>query len=391
MNNTEENFIEILSAFVNERKPEISEDCDAKALYELSKAQSVAGIVSFVLHKYGREDILSHDQRLESAYDKTITQLIRKDFEAQHIFKLLNDAEIPHITFKGMVVKDCYPVPELRTFGDIDVIIKSEDRAKSHEMMMDLGYKPEAMDGGAVYGYKKDREFYELHTTLNSERTKLSDFMSDYWSRTELKSGFTYEFEKNFHLSYLISHIEKHVNCSSAGVRLYLDIALYIKKYKEQLDLSEVREILKECKLEKFFDTVLYLCHRWFQTEVLFNEKLTEEQFDAFCLFTLRGGTFGNTQKTVGADSEIRRSMNSKGKINKTKIILAHIFPYYREVRRMYPFFDGKPYLLPFGWVVHWFKAAKRSGLKNIKRVAHADVTQAQAEKKLLEQIGSSR
>lgn len=391
MNITEKIFIEILSAFVNEREPEILEGCDAGKLYELAKAQSVAGIVSYVLHKYGRDDILSADIRLDSAYDKTISNLIRKEIGAQRIVDMLTDKKIPHITFKGLVVKECYPVAELRTFGDVDLIIRSEDRAKAHEMMKSLGFKSEAMDGGAVYGYKKDREFYEIHTTLNSERTKLSEFMSDYWSRTELKSGFTYEFERNFHLSYLISHIEKHVNCSSAGVRLYLDIALFIKKYRDSLDLVKVRETLRECKLEKFYDTVLYLCHRWFGTEALFKEELTEEQFENFCLFTLRGGTFGNSQKSVGADSEIRRSMNSKGKINKTKIILLHIFPRYREVRRMYPFFDGKPYLLPFGWVVHWFKAAKRSGLKNIRRVANADVAEAQAEKKMLEEIGSSR
>lgn len=391
MNNTEKTIIEILSAFVNEREPRLTEQCDAQALYELARAQSVAGIVSYVLYKYDRRDIISGDSRLSTAYDKTITQLIRKDFEAQRIFGMLSKAEIPHISFKGLVVKECYPVPELRTFGDVDIIIRREDRAKSHDMMVRNGYKPEAMDGGVVYAYKKDKEFYEFHTTLNSERTKLSEYMSDYWSCAKVKEGFTYEFDKDFHLSYLISHIEKHVNCSSAGVRLYLDIALYIKKYREQLDLDRVRNILKECKLERFYDTVLYLCYRWFETEKLFKEELTDEQFESFCLFTLRGGTFGNIQKSQGADSEIRRSMNSKGKISKTRIILAHIFPYYREVRRMYPFFDGKPYLLPFGWVVHWFKAAKRSGLKNIKRVANADVTEAQAEKKLLEQIGSSR
>lgn len=391
MNNTEKDFIEILSAFVNEREPHIGAECDAQKLYELALQQSVSGIVSFLLRKYGREDILRKDSRLDSAYDKTITRFIRKDIAAQRVFSMLACAQIPHISFKGMVVKDCYPVPELRTFGDVDVILRREDREKSHKLMLDSGYRCEVMDGGVVYAYKKDNEFYEFHTTLNSERTKLSEYMSDYWSRTKLKNEFTYEFEKNFHLCYLISHIEKHVYCSSAGVRLYLDIALYLKKYLSDLDLEKVRGILRECELEKFFDTVLYLCHRWFGTEALFKEELTDEQFEKFSVFTLRGGTFGNSQKTKGADSEIRRHMTSEGKISKTKIIFRHIFPGYREVRRVYPFFEGKPYLLPFGWVVHWFKAAKRSGLKNIKRVANADVSEAKSEKEFLAEIGSKR
>lgn len=389
MTNTEKLLIEILRAFVNDRKPVIETEYNAEALYELAKSQSITGIVSYVLHKYGREDILIGDKRLSDAYDKTVAQLIRKDVETQMLFGRLTAADIPHITFKGMVIKDCYPVPELRTFGDIDVIIKEEDRKKSHELMLAEGFKGEAMDGGVVYGYKRGKEFYELHSTMNSERTKLSDFMADYWSRTNLRSGLTYEFEKNFHFAYLISHIEKHVNCSNAGVRLYLDIALFLKKYRDELDLEKVRGILKDCKLEKFYDTVLYLCYRWFGTEKLYEQELSDELYEEFCRFTLRGGTFG--VQNAGADSEVRRAMSNSGEVSKVSLIIRHVFPPYREVRRMYPFFDGKPYLLPLSWVIHPFAAAKRSGLKNLKRVANADINEAKNEKELLRQVGSER
>ena len=389
MTNTEKLLIEILRAFVNDRKPVIETEYNAEALYELAKSQSITGIVSYVLHKYGREDILIGDKRLSDAYDKTVAQLIRKDVETQMLFGRLTAADIPHITFKGMVIKDCYPVPELRTFGDIDVIIREEDRKKSHELMLAEGFKGEAMDGGVVYGYKRGKEFYELHSTMNSERTKLSDFMADYWSRTTLRSGLTYEFEKNFHFAYLISHIEKHVNCSNAGVRLYLDIALFLKKYRDELDLEKVRGILKDCKLEKFYDTVLYLCYRWFGTEKLYEQELSDELYEEFCRFTLRGGTFG--VQNAGADSEVRRAMSNSGEVSKVSLIIRHVFPPYREVRRMYPFFDGKPYLLPLSWVIHPFAAAKRSGLKNLKRVANADINEAKNEKELLRQVGSER
>ncbi len=389
MNNTEKIFMEILSAFVNERKPEISLETDVSRLYELAKSQSVTGIVSYVLHKWGREDILALDPRLCSAYDKTVAQLIRREVEAQRIINLLSREEIPHIIFKGMVVKDYYSVPELRTFADVDLIICAKDRKKSHRIMLEQGYSWEAMDGGAVYGYKKDKEFYEIHTTLNSERTKLSEYFRDYWSCTRLREGLTYEFEKSFHFAYLISHIEKHVYCSNAGVRLYLDIALFLKRYKDELDFEKIRKTLRDCQLERFYDTVLYLCNRWFGTEKMYKQSLTEDQYRDFCFFTLRGGTFGNADS--GADSEVRRAIKSDGRFIKLKLILKHIFPSYREARRMYSFVDGRPYLLPVSWVIHPFAAAKRSGIKNLKRVAEADIGEAQNERELLRQVGSSR
>ena len=44
---------------------------------------------------------------------------------------------------KGYYLRECYPVPELRTFGDIDVLIHPEDRARTDDLMKRLGYAPQ--------------------------------------------------------------------------------------------------------------------------------------------------------------------------------------------------------------------------------------------------------
>lgn len=391
MKNTEIVLIEILSAFVNSRKPKIATDCSAGELYELAKAQSVTGIVSYVLRKNSKNDLLSGDKRLEQAFDKTVSQFIRKEMGAEVLIQKLSNAQIPHIIFKGLVVRECYPVQELRTYGDIDIIIREADREKCHKLMIDMNYEATVMDGGAVYGYKKGKDFFEIHTTLNSERTKLSQIMSNYWDHTVNRTGYTYEFEKNFHLCCLISHIEKHVYGTGAGIRMYLDIALFINKYIDEIDLEKVREILRECKIEKFFDTVLYLCRRLFDTDVTPKENLSEDIYEEFLRVILRGGTFGDKGEGSVVDEEMRKALKENGRVNKFTLLMHHIFPPYREVRRIYPFFNGKPYLLPAAWCVHLVKGTKRSGLKNIKRVVSADASQAQKEKELLEKIGSKR
>ena len=152
-----------------------------------------------------------------------------------------------------------------------------------------------------------------------------------------------------------------------------------------------MREILKECELEVFFDTVLELCVRWFEGDIKPHKTLDEDLYEELCRFTFRGGVFGRQDKKNCSENEVRQAIGKKGKSHKFAVILTHIFPPYREVRRIYPFFNGKPYLLPVGWVVHFFKAAKRSGIKNLRQIAAADVTKAKNEKNILEQIGSKR
>lgn len=43
---------------------------------------------------------------------------------------LYASAQCPYITFKGAILREYYPVPESRAMGDIDVLIKAEDRDK---------------------------------------------------------------------------------------------------------------------------------------------------------------------------------------------------------------------------------------------------------------------
>ena len=66
---------------------------------------------------------------------------------------------------KGYYLRKLYPVPELRTFGDIDMLIHREDRQKVHELMLSLGYSVK-QNWEPTYSYIKGAEYYEIHTNL---------------------------------------------------------------------------------------------------------------------------------------------------------------------------------------------------------------------------------
>ena len=46
----------------------------------------------------------------------------------------LSKSKIPHMPVKGWYLRNLYPVPELRTFGDIDILINKQDRKKADEI-----------------------------------------------------------------------------------------------------------------------------------------------------------------------------------------------------------------------------------------------------------------
>lgn len=55
----------------------------------------------------------------------------------------MQQEHIDHILFKGYVIKDYYPIPELRSYGGIDFVIRLEDREKSHQLMLSQVFQDE--------------------------------------------------------------------------------------------------------------------------------------------------------------------------------------------------------------------------------------------------------
>lgn len=66
----------------------------------------------------------------------------------------MEEEKIPYAFFKGYELRELYPVPELRTMGDVDVLVRDEDLERTAEVLCGLGYQKEE-GGGAVWAFKR--------------------------------------------------------------------------------------------------------------------------------------------------------------------------------------------------------------------------------------------
>lgn len=393
MNNTEKFLIDVLRCFATDTKTKLNTDgVDKEELFALSKKQSVTGIVSYILERY---DIFSGDEiraKFAREYDYTIMQMLSRESSAQKLCDKFTEMGIPHIMFKGTTISEVYPVKVLRAYGDVDIIVHKEHIPAIREYMTGEGFEYSLTDEGVVSVFRRGREKYEIHTSLNEPIAKSSAFFSDLWSNAELQHGQTYSFNHNFHLCYLICHLEKHVYGSGSGVKMYLDIALYLRKYPDSIDMDYVRESLSSCGLGQFFETVLYMCNRWFGLELpSWVKPLEEELYEQMCEFIFSGGVFGVQGKKDIMSDDLRREMASGRKFAKFRFILSRIFPSAHELCRMFPQFQGKPLLVPCAWFCHVFKVISKGKLSNVKAIIKTDAEQAQDKKEFLDRIGSRR
>lgn len=319
---------------------------------------SISGIVGYMLRKADADVPAGIREKYENAFLTTITITAVRDEDMKTMIALLSENGIDHLLFKGYIVKDLYTVPELRTYGDIDFAIRPEDRERCNALMKESGYRL-LDDWEPVYSYEKGMEHYEVHTELlDSNLNDKADYRAyfrGFWEHTDKVGEHTFVLDPEFHLLYLLMHIAKHLYGSGAGIRMYLDIAFYLRAYRESIDWAHFQQEVQALKITKFVNTVFAAVERWFEIKSPIPLEMIDDDFmDEFLTFTLNGGVFGFNGEAARL-SQVRK--NSEGQsVKRADTLLKRAFPSAKTIKSRYTYLNGKPWLLPVAWVHRFFK-----------------------------------
>lgn len=371
----EENIIlEILSAFIHNREPYLN--CEVKELniYYTFYFQNILPVLAFMDKKW---DIIKDEgikQKLTDCYYQTVAENFRKVAMFELISQKLSENGIPHMPVKGWYLRTLYPVPELRTFGDIDILIRKQDREKADKIFIQNGYQVKE-NWEPTYSYYNDTVKCEVHTNLmDSDLGKgrqVISFFSDALERAETDTGERLSPQKDTHLIYLFCHLAKHLYKGGAGIRMYMDIALFIKANRDVLNFEKVYESFKELHLEQFFETVTLACCEWFQIELPFEiNDIKSNSTEILKEYTLSADLFGKTR-----DKSVISIRNNESN-SKAGVLKETLFPSTQKIEERYKFIKGRKYLLPVAWIARGFVNLKviPKKLKYVKSVSKADM-----------------
>ena len=385
---TENIVLEILSAFIHNRKPYFSSDTQESKLFYFFYIQGILPILAFMDKKW---DIIK-DETIKNELVDCYYQAIAVNLNKANMFELisqkLSENKIPHMPVKGWYVRTLYPVPELRTFGDIDILIDKQDRQKTDEIFTENGYSVKD-NWEPTYSYDKGALRCEVHTELmDSDLGKgeqVITFFSDALKTAEKDVSERYSPQKDLHLMYLFCHLAKHLYSGGAGIRMYMDIALYLKEYAGTLDFEKTYEDSKKLHLDCFFKTVLLACGEWFQIDLPFEiNDIKPGNLEALKKYTFGADLFGKTR-----DKSIISLRNDESG-SKGSVLKDTLFPNAKKIEERYKFIKGRKYLLPFAWVARGFVNLKEipQKLKYVKKVSKADMDLVSEYNKFISRIG---
>ena len=414
-------LIQILAAFTNGRSIGSLRDVSLEALYQAAQKHNVGGIVSSMLQlvmKTRAEDPAV--RKFQEIYMATIFRSVRLEEEVKMFADRMEQAGIPYAFFKGYELRELYPDPELRTMGDVDVLVRDEDMEKTLRVLNGLGYTKEG-EGSAVWTCTNGTLSYEIHRRLA---------FGKYWNQVDHESYFAKAFDRlqdkpgprrggsgavngtvsgksrryfslEDHFIFLCFHLAKHLNSTGAGIRMVMDIALYLKAYQEQMAWKYIWEECRKIRLDVFVETLLQACREWFQmpsgveagkTEATGNAP-DKEVLGQLAAYIMTGGVFGFER-----DDSIRRlrkgidaRTDHASMLIRTKALWRIAFPQRKHMAYFMPAVECHPALLPLAWVRRWVRGLRerqrmKAAFHGLGKSTH--VNEAREQYRLLKKIG---
>lgn len=377
MDKNKEYFLYLLSCQINKKEVlTYDEEINWEEIYKLSKIHNLIVIIFSAINTIPNQYKPSID--IYNKFKKDVLLCVQYNAISsklnEEVINTFIKEKLDHISIKGYILKNYYPSLDYRSMSDIDILIKKEDRERSHKILQELGYENFIKDS-YVWNYKKNKSHIEIHTELIEEEIKqdidFKKYFSNPWEHiVPLKGDYSYTLNNEYHFIYLLVHIAKHFYSCGCGVRMIMDIAVYINKFKEKLDWNYIWQELEKLDLKLLGQNILVLCNKWFDTKLDFEYDIEENFYNKLSETILTGGTFGFYNSNFRI-AEIRNNIERNNKtINKVKakVLKQMLFPSYEELIKLekYSFLKGRKYLIGFAWIYRGFYQLKSRGIGSI-------------------------
>lgn len=332
---------------------------DWDALYEIADKQAISGVIYAQLKAMadcGASVPVEVLRRFHEAFYSDVYYAANREAILHDVLQAHTSSGVRAIPFKGWLLKDYWPAPELRQMGDIDLIISPEDRQKSDDVMMVLGYH-RMVDNHAVWTYyERDLEF-EIHDHMFYEQLSnhvdYIGYFDNVWDYVDP------DLDEGFHLLYTFAHMAKHITNKGIGFRAFLDLVFMCRCSESRIDWLWLQNELKKLQLYDFAVTCISLCNQWFGVTLPIPTPPVDSAFYEFTTAKVfSDGIFGlqNVQNCASnAAKEIKRT-SAPYWYGALKLTVKNLFPAYRDMQLIswYHFVDGRPWLLPAAWVYRW-------------------------------------
>ncbi len=351
-----------------------------RALFRLSKRHDLAHLIGAALEKNG----LLTDMKARAAFSDARVKALYRYTRLWHgyglLTALLEESHIPFVPLKGALIRHLYPVPEMRTSSDIDLLVPEDRLEEALSLLTErLGFTQKGKTYHDINLVLGDAVHLELHYNILEDDERLDPMLRRVWEfaspAEEGKSE--HRLSPDYFAFHVVSHACHHFLNGGCGVKPIID--LWLLRKQAAFDENAVKALCRASDIAVFYDAVCALGEVWLGDGA--HDETTSSMQD----FIFGGGAYGtvSNRTAVGANRE---------KASRLSYALARIFMPKHRLARLYPILNKHPVLLPVCQVRRWFRTLRRGRGKNamreLKDAASMPREKREAIRALLEDLG---
>lgn len=339
-------------------------------VYPILRNNGLLSMVYPVIAK--NKDILKVPEILMTPWEKIALYCTVSEGKKKYaIRKIVECAQLKKLTliiFKGCVIADAYPQPNLRSSCDTDILVYENEFVSAMQLLQELGYA--SLENGEkkkVYNlYSKEFDHkIELHLCLWED---LSGPIADKLMKLNLdhKESLIQVMLCNVlintlgyteHLIFQMFHIIKHFSIEGVTAKYLVDITVYSNKYIDKIDLDRFWNSMELLGYSTFCMVFFEVCNTYLDLNAkIFNnhERYLVVGMDDLLLDIINIGKIFDKQVTNWQVMPMMMPyLSGQKKIyrDKWKRIQHKLFPSPDELSDNYEYAKRNTLLLPIAWI----------------------------------------
>lgn len=319
MNIVHEKTLAILSRII--ATIPIRTELDIEELDEITvfaKAHAVEGLLADAVLE-GRAELKSSTEQairkkrlvMELAMVHSQHMTVKKQFDnvLAEVVLLLQKENIDFVVFKGPAVASQYSCPSARTMGDIDFYVPEWDYERALSLIQQkLKLTVERCDADKHYSFSYRGIRFEMHYQMETFGAGKHQRYFSALVDKEIKDGRLGHFcvstgvqvpmlSPDADLILVFKHMFNHLIGEGVGLRQVTDVAVLIHNYASILNISDLREHLRNIGYLKAFDAIVALVGKYYNVSWdAYEDYLSSKDFrmaNMLMADIMKNGNFG--------------------------------------------------------------------------------------------------
>ena len=398
MNLIQEQIIDLLNASIHNTVPKLDygKNVEWDNLINEANAHSITGLLYPALKNIKDNNISKEviDKLKRYTFNEAIGQSNHIKRTAE-ILSLFNENNIPVIVLKGLVVREYYPKPDLRTMCDSDVIIHKNDLERVRKLLLERGFVEEE-DAGHHIAFMKGGLNLEVHWTLANESFRKGQecFQEKIWDdamKIKVWGVDTLSLSLEDLALHLCAHMASHMAISGVGVRQLADLVLLVEHKGNEIDWDEFKDKAKKSGLTQFSTGMFKVCNYLFDMEIpkqlnIKNSRNDEEIIKLVVNDIFTGGVYGQRDLSFSFRAQVGYDIDDDSTFSMLKRYIQVILPPISKLSDRYAYAKKYKILLPAAWIHHIYVGitTKKYDSESKKKFLTSTISNAKSRNKVV-------